>query len=319
MHQLERVTNLLTLLLSARRHVTFEEIRNELRGQYPEGKEAARAAFERDKAILRDEGIPIDQVTLAGQQAGQTGYRVLRSAYEIEDFGLTPEETEALRLAVGTIRLGTNWAHEALWKVDLAPNDQLDVPGVGATAVAVELPIDERLPKIHRAITERERIEFTYRERARSLEPWGLLARDGWWYVIGFDLGYGERRTYRVDRIEGGVKIGTAAEREVPDDFDARSVFPTDPKLLPDTIDVGSDVAVVRIDPSDVGVVVNQYGESAIVAHHDDGSIDVEIPCTNVRNFVHWLLGFVDRAEVLEPPALRALVVDWLTDVAGDS
>ncbi|MFZ9385168.1 MAG: hypothetical protein ACO27U_10910, partial [Ilumatobacteraceae bacterium] len=89
MHQLERVTNLLTLLLSARRHVTFEEIRNELRGQYPESKEAARAAFERDKAILRDEGIPIDQVTLAGQQAGQTGYRVLRSAYEIEDFGLT--------------------------------------------------------------------------------------------------------------------------------------------------------------------------------------------------------------------------------------
>ena len=109
MHQLERVTNLLTLLLSARRHITFEEIRHELRGQYPDGKEAARAAFERDKAVLRDEGVPIDQVTLSGQQAGQTGYRVLRSAYEMEDFGLTPEETAALRVAVGTIRLGTNW------------------------------------------------------------------------------------------------------------------------------------------------------------------------------------------------------------------
>ncbi|MGA1650102.1 MAG: helix-turn-helix transcriptional regulator, partial [Ilumatobacteraceae bacterium] len=225
MHQLERVTNLLTLLLSARRHVTFEEIRNELRGQYPESKEAARAAFERDKAILRDEGIPIDQVTLAGQQAGQTGYRVLRSAYEIEDFGLTPEETEALRLAVGTIRLGTTWAHEALWKVDLAPSDAAgDAPAdasgaFGATVLAVELPIDDRLPRIHRAITERRRIEFSYRDRPRRLDPWGLLARGGWWYVIGFDLDHGERRTYRVDRVDGAVAVGAAAEHDAPSGF----------------------------------------------------------------------------------------------------
>lgn len=55
MHQLERVTNLLALLLSTRRHLTFDEIRYELKGQYPENLVAARAAFERDKAILRDE------------------------------------------------------------------------------------------------------------------------------------------------------------------------------------------------------------------------------------------------------------------------
>lgn len=319
MHQLERVTNLLTLLLSARRHVTFEEIRNELRGQYPESKEAARAAFERDKAILRDEGIPIDQITLAGQQAGQTGYRVLRSAYEIEDFGLTADETDALRLAVGAIRLGTTWAHEALWKVDLAPG-QADSPATeGAVPVAVELPIDERLPTIHRAVTERRSVGFAYRGRPRRLEPWGLLARGGWWYVIGFDLDHGERRTYRVDRIEGAVAIRGTADHEVPADFDARTVFPTDPKLLPDSVDVGSDVAVVRIDPSDVGVVVDQYGETAIRVRHDDGSVDFEVPCSNVRHFMHWLLGFVERAEVIEPPALRALVEEWLTDLAAAS
>lgn len=317
MHQLERVTNLLTLLLSARRHVTFEEIRNELRGQYPEGKEAARAAFERDKAILRDEGVPIDQVTLAGQQAGQTGYRVLRSAYEIEDFDLTPDETDALRLAVGAIRLGTNWAHEGLWKVDLTPGEPSTTNGTGA--VAVELPIDERLPRIHRAITERRRIDFSYRERPRRLEPWGLLARDGWWYVIGFDLDYVERRTYRVDRMDGAVSIGVAAEHEVPADFEARSVFPTDPKLLPDAVDVGSDVAIVRVDASDVGVILAQYGETAIVARHGDGSVDVEIPCSNVRNFVQWLLGFVERAEVIEPVALRDLVIEWLVGMESGS
>ncbi len=315
MHQLERVTNLLTLLLSARRHITFEEIRNELRGQYPESKEAARAAFERDKAVLRDEGVPIDQVTLSGQQAGQTGYRVLRSAYEIEDFGLTPEETTALRVAVGTIRLGTNWAREALWKVDLAS----DVDGVESGSLAVELPIDERLPLVHRAVAERRGISFVYRSLERRLEPWGMLARDGWWYVIGHDHGHGERRTYRLDRIEGGVKITDEATVDVPSDFDARTVFPSDPKLLPDAVDVGADDAIVRIDASDASVVLHQYGDEAVVERYDDGSIDVRVPCSNVQAFVNWLLGFVERAEVLEPEPLRQLVVDWLTETAEPS
>ena len=315
MHQLERVTNLLTLLLSARRHITFEEIRHELRGQYPDGKEAARAAFERDKAVLRDEGVPIDQVTLSGQQAGQTGYRVLRSAYEMEDFGLTPEETAALRVAVGTIRLGTNWAREALWKVDLA----LGSNESESRSIAVELPIDERLPLIHRAIAERRCVTFTYRSLQRRLEPWGMLARDGWWYVIGHDLGHGERRTYRVDRIDGSVKVADPATAPMPVDFDPRSVFPSDPKLLPDAIDVGAEDALVRVDASDASVVLYQYGEEAVVKRHGDGSIDVRVPCSNVQAFVNWLLGFVERAEVLEPEPLRQLVIDWLAEASGAS
>ena len=315
MHQLERVTNLLTLLLSARRHITFEEIRNELKGQYPEGKEAARAAFERDKAVLRDEGVPIDQVTLSGQQAGQTGYRVLRSAYEIEDFGLTPDETTALRVAVGTIRLGTNWAREALWKVDLMS----DADEFESGALAVELPIDDRLPVVHRAVAERRCVSFVYRSVERRLEPWGMLARDGWWYVIGHDHGHGERRTYRLDRIDGGVKIVGEATIAVPEGFDPRSVFPSDPKLLPDAVDVGAEDAIVRIDASDASVVLYQYGEDAVTARHEDGSIDVRVPCSNVQAFVNWLLGFVERAEVLGPQPLRRLVIDWLTETADAS
>lgn len=316
MHQLERVTNLLTLLLSARRHITFEEIRNELRGQYPESKEAARAAFERDKAVLRDEGVPIDQVTLSGQQAGQMGYRVLRSEYEIEDFDLTPDETAALRVAIGTIRLGTNWAREALWKVDLVPDGR----GVGAeSAIAVELPVDERLPTLHRAMAERRLVGFGYRSRERRLEPWGLLARDGWWYVIGYDHGHDERRTYRLDRIEGAVTIVGDATAQIPADFDPRTVFPNDPKLLPDAIDVGSDDAVVLVDASDVAVVIHQYGEEAVVARRADGSVEVRVPCSNVQAFINWLLGFVERAEVLEPEPLRRLVMEWLGETAGES
>lgn len=315
MHQLERVTNLLTLLISARRHVTFEEIRNELRGQYPEKLVAARAAFERDKALLRDEGIPIDQVVLAGDRAGTTGYRVLRAAYEIQDFGLTPDETEALRVAVGAVRLGTNWSSEALWKVDLAPSEDTSDESSGTpVGAAVELPVDGRLPALHRAIGERAVVTFDYRSRPRRLEPWGLLARDGWWYVIGHDLDVDDRRTYRVDRIEGSVAVGKSGAFTIPDDFDVRRAFPADPKLLPDGIDVGSETATVLVDATDVGVVIGQYGEESIVERRPDGTVVFAVPCSNVRAFLHWLFGFVERAEVLGPPALRRLVVEWLAE-----
>jgi len=305
-HQLERVTNLLTLLLTTRRHLSFDEIRHELRDQYPGNLAAARAAFERDKSILRDEGVPIDQVVLGGDRAGATGYRIVRSEYEVHEFGLDPDEAMAVRVAVGAIRMGTSWSQEALWKVDL--ESHLYDGGV----VGVELPADERLPIIHGAVADCRPLSFRYHDRPRTLHPFGLLARQGWWYVVGHDVGVGDLRTYRVDRIQGGVAVGDAASFERPPGFDVRTAFPADPKLLPDSVDVGSDVAEVRVDPRDVGSVVRDHGADCVIRTDADGWAVARIPCSNVRAFMIWLFGFLDRAEVVGPPALREMVVDWL-------
>ena len=314
MHQLERVTNLLALLLSARRHVTFEEIRNGLRGQYPDNLTAARAAFERDKAILRDEGVPIDSVVLGGDQAGMTGYRILRSDYELGELELDPDEAAALRVAVATIRLGQSWGTEALWKVDLesSSDDAIDTP------MTANLPVDPRLPTLHRALSDRRWVNFEYNAKPRDVAPYGLLARDGWWYLVGHDRSVGELRTFRVDRISGEIGVGHD-EYDMPDGFDVRTVFPADPKLLPDNVDVGSDVAEVLVDASDVGVVLGQYGADAVVDERSDGSTVFSIPCSNVRAFDQWLLGFVERAEVLSPPLLRAHVIEWLESMEASA
>ena len=96
-----------------------------------------------------------------------------------------------------------------------------------------------------------------------------------------------------------------------------QAVFPNDPKQLPDNVDVGSDVAQVLIDASDVGVVLAQYGTDAVVEERADGSVVFDIPCSNVRAFDQWLFGFVERAEVLAPPMLREHVVEWLEGIGG--
>ena len=309
MHQLERVTNLLALLLSTRRHLTFDEIRNELKGQYPDNLVAARAAFERDKAILRDEGIPISSEVQGGDKAGITGYRIDRSAYELGDLQLTGREAAALRIAVSALRMGQSWGEEALWKVDMDSGLEASPQPV----VQASLPVDQKLPSLHDAMSRLQVVSFTYNGRTRELEPFGLLARSGWWYLVGNDRSVNAMRTFRVDRISSDVVVLEGETFERPADFDVRTSFPADLKELPDSIDVGGDIAKVLIDATDVNTVLGQNGSDALVERHRDGSATFAIPCANVQAFEHWLLGFLDRAEVLEPVKLRQHVVEWLT------
>jgi predicted DNA-binding transcriptional regulator YafY len=97
------------------------------------------------------------------------------------------------------------------------------------------------------------------------------------------------------------------------------AVFPSDPKLLPDNVDVGSDIAEVLVDASDVAVVSAQYGPDAVLDQREDGSAIFAIPCSNVRAFDQWLLGFVERAEVLSPPMLRRHVMEWLEQMGASA
>ncbi|NBP73021.1 MAG: DNA-binding transcriptional regulator, partial [Alphaproteobacteria bacterium] len=73
--------NLLALLVERSRPLTLKQIRRELGNQYSDQDEAARAAFERDKSELRKMGIPIEMVTLGGDQAGEGGYTVDRRSF----------------------------------------------------------------------------------------------------------------------------------------------------------------------------------------------------------------------------------------------
>src|SRR6188768_3169951 len=100
---LERVTNLLALLLEARAPLTLEQIADALADQYPTSERSRRAAFERDKALLRGEGIPIDTEVLGGERAGQTAYRIDRDRYEL-DLQLADDERRALQVALAAVR-----------------------------------------------------------------------------------------------------------------------------------------------------------------------------------------------------------------------
>lgn len=306
--QLERVTNLLALLLETRRPITLAQIVTELQGQYPAGESAHRAAFERDKALLRAEGVPIETETLGGDQAGQMGYWIDRTRYELGDLGLTDDERRALQMAVAAVHLGTTWGEEALWKVGTI-DGAADQGGVAAV-----LPSLPALAPLYDAVAHRCPVTFGYHGTVRTLHPFGLLGREGNWYVVGLDVGRDEQRTYRVDRIEGAVSVGAPGSFDRPVDFDVRAAFPADAKLIGGD-PVENRRALVRVSAERATSVVGELGDDAVVERRTDGSVDVSVPCANRPAFRSWVLGLVEHAVVLSPPDERAAVVEWLESI----
>lgn len=306
----ERLTNVLALLLSTSVPLTAEHIFDELEGQYPAGSAARRQAFERDKSSLRDIGVPIETTVLSGDDAGRTGYRIDRRRYELTELDLLPDETHALQLAVAAIRSDTPIGTEALLKLGAGAPDASGVVGANVPALAV-------LPDLSQAVSRRRLARFEYRGTSRRLDPWGLALRDGFWYVVGFDHGHGEVRTYRVDRIEGTVQVDADAVFERPD-VDVPSLLPQDPKLLGTAGDPGAaDTALVHLDAGAVHAgLVEELGEDRVVRRGSDGSVDVIVPCVNLPAFRSWVLGFLDAAEVVTPTSARDDIVAWIDSPA---
>jgi proteasome accessory factor B len=305
--RVERLTNLLALLLETTRPLTLVEIAGALEGQYTGKESTRRAAFERDKAALREIGVPIETTVLTGGQAGASAYRIDRDRYELTDLHLEPDEMRALQVAVAAVR--PTQGREALWKLGL---DTIDGDAAGDVAVTATVPELPGLPALRDASARRRTVTFAYRGKERRLDPYGLLLRTGFWYAVGHDHEHAEVRTYRVDRIEGAVVIDEDTTFERPADLDLRTVFPSDPKEL-GADGVTGAVATVRVDGLRAAGVARELGEERVVARGADGSIDIEVPCTNVPAFRSWVLGLLDHAEVLGPPDVRAAVVSWLT------
>jgi predicted DNA-binding transcriptional regulator YafY len=301
---LERVTNLMTILLETRVSMTLEQIVHAMPGQYPDGAEACRAAFERDKKVLRNVGVPIDTETLGGNDAGKTAYRIDRRRYELAELELDDDERQALHMAVAASR--NSDARYGVLK--------LGADGRMGSSVVADLPDLESLPVLREAAARRCEARFIYHGTPRTLHPYTLLKRDGFWYVMGFDLTHREVRTFRIDRIEGVVERGAPDAFERPADFDPMSVFPSDPKMLGEHTDAR---ATVRVEVARAAAVEVELGSGAVRVRHADGAVEFDVPCASIDAFRSWLFGLGAHAVVVGPSEVRADVIGWLQALAA--
>lgn len=303
--RVERVLNLLALLLDTRRALTREEIVHDVAG-YPAQITAYRRAFERDKETLRGMGVPLTTEPIG--DGSELGYRVRPDDYYLPDLGLDAEEAAALRVAVSAVSLGSHAGEGALLKLGGLADE--------AVAPIASLPIAPALATLFEAFRTRAVVRFTHRDRLRTVEPWGLTSKRGHWYLVGFDRDRDALRAFRADRIEGDVELGE------PDAFETPPGFRPDDHVESRAWLLGDNPAVtvrVRVDMDHLDTMLSELGTDAVVEDDDgdDRSAVVEVAVTNPAAFRTFVLGFLEHAEVLEPPAMRADIVTWLERVAA--
>jgi proteasome accessory factor B len=301
--RVERVLNLLALLLDTSHPLTRDEIVGEVSG-YPAQASAYRRAFERDKEILRSMGVPIT-VEQVGD-TGESGYRVRPEDYYLPDLGLTAEETAALRVAVSAVALDHPAGEGALMKLG-----SRTAPGQAPIA---SLPLVPVLAPLFDAFRRRAVVTFTHRGRARTLESWGLTSQRGHWYVVGLDHDRGAIRAFRADRIEGDVAIGPPDAFTIPDDFRPELHIEDRAWML----GTGEPTTVqLVVDAGYTDWIGPELGDDATVEPRADGSTLVTLPVVDRSAFRSFALGFLDHAEVLGPADVRADIVEWLETIAS--
>lgn len=307
--KLERLLNLTALLIETPRPLAAQEIHERMEG-YPGDPVAFRQAFERDKRDLRDMGIPLVVEPVPGVSPVVDGYRIPKDRYYLADPGLDPDELAALHLAASAVRLEGSAADDAL--------DKLGALGGGAVAGAsgvdvAALPARTDLGAFFGAVVDRRPLRFTYKDEPRLVDPYRLDFQRGRWYLSGWDHGRKGDRIFRLDRIAGEVEVldGPAFTRRPGR---SRQGGPADPWQMG-----GGDPVLARllVDADQAPWVVDHLGAASVVERRPDGSVVVELPVTNRESFRSLALTFLDHAEVLAPPELRADMVGWLATLAA--
>jgi predicted DNA-binding transcriptional regulator YafY len=306
--RLERITDLVLVLLNTPHPLTLESIAFQVPG-YPEEHAAKRQAFERDKRLLRDEGIPVLTQSMPGQD--QFGYRIDREAFYLPDLALEPEEQVALQLAVAGVHLGDPSGRDALLK--------LGATGLGEVRPIASLVPPDALVDLFEAVRVRSETSFSYRGARRRVAPAGLWFRFGHWYLVAWDLERDDVRTFRVDRVQGAVKRSGPNSAEVPDGIDIRAALPDDPWV---SDGAGEDQVVtrIRVDAMEGPRVVEEVGRERVESQDEDGSVVLALSVVGFEAIRAWVLGLLDHAEILEPAEFRSELRAWLgamVDEAG--
>jgi proteasome accessory factor B len=311
--------NLVICLLSTRRYLTAAQIAATVPG-YEHDPDDARdhdafqRKFERDKAELRELGVPLETGTASIFDA-EPGYRIARREYALPDVHLEPDEAAAVGLAA---RL---WQQSGLAAAASSGLAKLRAAGIDVdphATLGVEpvVTVDPPFEPITAAVRDRQAVTFGYRTpdddaaATRRLQPWGAVCWRGRWYVVGHDLDRDAPRCFRLSRIVTEVRrTGRPGAYAPPQDIDlidyvARWSGPHEPR---------TGRATVLVAPGR-GAGVRRWAEQTVPGPDGDRLL---LHYADAEFLAGWLVGYGADVTVLDPPEVRDLVVDRLRRLAA--
>lgn len=167
-------------------------------------------------------------------------------------------------------------------------------------------------PLLQEAIWQERKLFLTYRRSdgasfERLVDPLGLVAKGSVWYLVA--AVDGEPRTYRVSRVETARLTDQPALR--PPAFDLADYWERSSAAF--MVNLPSYLATLRADP----VILPRLRYAGRYAHieqsdppDDQGRITLHMRFDTQDVAREYALGFGPAIEVLEPPELRAQVLE---------
>ena len=314
----ERLVNLVICLLATRRFLTAAQIAATVPGyehdpEDPRDHEAFQRKFERDKAELRDLGVPLETGT-ASIFDSEPGYRIGRGEYALPDIHLEPEEAAAVGIAA---RL---WQHAGLAAAASSALTKLRAAGIDVdphATLGIEpvVRVDPAFEPLTGAVRDRRVATFDYRTpeddsaTTRRLQPWGVVCWRGRWYVVGHDLDRKAARCFRLSRIVGTVRRGTRVGAfEPPADLDLISYV----ARWSGPVDRSGRATVLVREGRCAGL--RRYADE--IVHGTDGD-RLTLRYGDAERLAAQLVGYGSDARVLDPPEVRDFVVKRLHEIAA--
>jgi proteasome accessory factor B len=315
----ERLVNLVICLLSTRRFLTAAQVARIVPGYEhdegdPKAHEAFQRMFERDKAELRELGVPLETGTNSVFD-GEAGYRIARRDYALPEIHLEPDEAAAVGLAA---RL---WQHAGLASSASSGLLKLRAGGIDVdphTTLGIEPVVNAEpaLEAMFGAIHERRAVRFDYRTprddapARRHLQPWGAVSWRGRWYVVGHDTDRDAPRCFRLSRVVGTVtQFGPANAFTPPADvnlLDYVAAYAGTPEHR--------NKATIRLR-SGTGAGLRRWARGVEPA--GDGWDVVTLEYSDPESLAGRLAGYGPAVVALDPPEVRAAVIRRLSEVAG--
>ena len=266
--------------------------------------------------MLEEIGIPI-----YAERGPYGGFSLVRG-YRLPPLVFTPEEATAIYLGTGLVseiwgRMYQAAAGGALAKLEnVLPDEQrseiawarrsLVATGMHRADPSSQAPI---LEKLRRAAREHHRITMLYQSAShaeaswRQVDPYALVHRMGWWYLVGYCHLRDALRTFRVGRIQGLELLNKTFQPS--EDFDVRAY------LEHEFADQPAIQAKLRFRAEGAYLARDNIIPWELLSENPEGSVDVTLSAPELTWLASMALSFGTLVTVLDPPELRDMVRGW--------
>ena len=273
-------------------------------------------------SMLDEMGIPVYT-----ERGPHGGFSLVRG-YKMPPLIFTPEEATAVYLGTSLVeemwgKLYREASQGVLAKLDnLLPDEQRqEIAWARRSLVATGMhrsnqeALAPTLEKLRRAVRELRQVTLVYRSSShpepqeRRLDPYALVHRWGWWYLIGYCHLRQAIRSFRVDRIASLALTGQVFQ--APADFDVRTHLVEELQGQPGLR------AHLKFLPQAAEVALANRAYWEMVEEQPDGAVVVAFLSPDLGWAASTALAYGPIVTVIDPPELRQMVSDWAQAIAG--